>query len=57
MKKLKIGIVGTGGIARTHAQAYLRMDDVELVAPVELGQVVVADVCGTGISFVTTRSL
>ena len=33
------------------------LDDVELVAPVEEGTVVVEDVCGTGISFVTTRSL
>ena len=33
------------------------LDSVELVSPVKLGHVVVEDVCGTGISFITTRSL
>lgn len=30
-KKLRIGIVGTGGIAHSHMQSYLRMEDVEIV--------------------------
>jgi CxxC motif-containing protein len=33
------------------------LDKVELNAPVEEGAVVVKDICGTGIPFVTTRSL
>ena len=35
-RKLKIGIVGTGWIAETHVQNYLKMDDVEIVAAAEL---------------------
>lgn len=35
-KKLRIGIVGTGWIAETHVQNYLKMDDVEIVAAAEL---------------------
>ncbi len=31
-KKLKIGIIGTGGIARAHANAYLKLDYVDIVA-------------------------
>ena len=31
-KKLKIGIIGTGGIAHSHMQAYLRRNDIEIVA-------------------------
>ena len=31
-KKLKIGIIGTGGIAHPHVNAYLRRDDIEIVA-------------------------
>jgi predicted dehydrogenase len=31
-KKLRIGIIGTGGIARSHLNAYLRHPDVEVVA-------------------------
>src|SRR5690606_19656844 len=31
-KKIKIGIIGSGGIAQAHARAYMRMDDVEIVA-------------------------
>lgn len=30
--KLKIGIIGSGGIARAHARAYLEIPDVEIVA-------------------------
>src|SRR5687768_470802 len=31
-KDLKIGIIGSGGIARAHARAYLDMPDVQVVA-------------------------
>jgi predicted dehydrogenase len=30
--KIKIGIIGSGGIAGAHARAYLKMDDVEVIA-------------------------
>ena len=33
------------------------LDDIELTSPISLGCVVVEDICGTGIPFVTTRSL
>ena len=33
------------------------LDDVELTAPVTEGTVVVADICGTGIPWVTTRDM
>jgi len=33
------------------------IDDVRLTAPVKMGQVVIADVCGTGVDVVATRSL
>lgn len=33
------------------------LDQVELTAPVALGQVVIEDVCGTGISVVTARAM
>lgn len=33
------------------------LDGITLTAPVALGQVVAEDVCGTGVNFVTTRSL
>jgi len=32
MEKLRIGIIGTGGIANQHIQAYQRRDDIEIVA-------------------------
>ena len=35
-QKLKIGIIGTGGIAHAHMQAYLRRDDIEIVAGCDL---------------------
>ncbi|MBO7150713.1 MAG: Gfo/Idh/MocA family oxidoreductase [Clostridia bacterium] len=35
-KKLRVGIIGTGGIARAHAQKYLMMEDVELVAGADI---------------------
>ena len=31
-RKIRIGIIGTGGIAHSHMQSYLRMPDVEIVA-------------------------
>lgn len=33
------------------------LDDIELVSPVREGQIVVENVCGTSIPFVTTRDL
>ena len=36
MKKLRIGIIGTGGIAHSHAKAYLTMPDVEIVAGADI---------------------
>ncbi len=35
-KKLKIGIIGTGGIANAHIQNYIKMPDVEIVAGADL---------------------
>ena len=35
-KKLKVGIIGTGWIAESHADGYLKMDDVEIVALADL---------------------
>ena len=36
MKKLRIGIIGTGGIAHSHVKSYLNQPDVEIVAGVDL---------------------
>ena len=33
------------------------LDEVELLAPVEVGDIIVSDICGTGVPFVTTRSM
>ena len=35
-KKLRIGIIGTGGIAHAHARAYQNFDDVEVVAGADI---------------------
>ena len=35
-KKLKVAIIGTGWIAESHADGYLKMDDVEIVALADL---------------------
>ena len=35
-KKLRVGIIGTGGIAHAHMASYLKMPDVELVAAAEI---------------------
>ncbi|MCL2856260.1 MAG: DUF1667 domain-containing protein [Oscillospiraceae bacterium] len=42
---------------RLIGEAVRLLDSVNLTAPVMLGQVVIEDICGTGIPFVTTRSL
>lgn len=36
MKKLKIGIIGTGGIAHAHIKAYLNLPDVEIVGAADI---------------------
>jgi len=33
------------------------LDGVELAAPIKIGHIVIPDICGTGIPFITTRSL
>ena len=35
-RKLRIGIIGTGGIAHAHVQAYLPMEDAEIVAGADI---------------------
>lgn len=35
-KKLRVGIIGTGGIAKTHLKTYLEQPDVEIVAGADL---------------------
>lgn len=35
---LKVGLIGCGGIGRSHANAYSKMDDVELVAFIDFNQ-------------------
>ncbi len=35
-RRLRVGIIGTGGIANAHIQSYLRMPDVDLVAGADL---------------------
>ena len=47
------GAIPTGKIFEVMAA----LDQVELPAPVALGQVVIEDVCGTGISVVTARAM
>lgn len=36
MEKLRIGIIGTGGISNSHVRAYKQMDDVEIVAGADI---------------------
>ncbi|MCL1998377.1 MAG: DUF1667 domain-containing protein [Turicibacter sp.] len=38
-------------------KAMLLLDKISLAAPVEVGQIVVEDICGTGIPFVASRSM
>ncbi|MBR5448256.1 MAG: Gfo/Idh/MocA family oxidoreductase [Clostridia bacterium] len=35
-KKIKVGIIGTGGISNGHIRAYLKQDDVEIIAACDL---------------------
>ena len=35
-RKIKVGIIGTGWIAESHAESYLKMDDVDIVALADL---------------------
>ena len=35
-RKIEVGIIGTGWIAGNHAEEYLKMDDVEIVALADL---------------------
>ena len=35
-KKLRVGIIGTGGIAHAHANAYKQFEDVEIVAGADI---------------------
>ena len=35
-EKLRIGIIGCGGIAHSHMRAYQKMDDVEIVAGADI---------------------
>lgn len=36
MEKVKIGIIGTGGISNSHVRAYQQMEDVEIVAAADI---------------------
>ena len=36
MKKIRLGIIGTGGISNSHVRAYKQMDDVEIVAGADI---------------------
>ena len=38
-------------------EAMAQLDSVELTAPVALGQIIVENICGTGVSFISTRSM
>ena len=35
-KKLRVGFIGTGGIAHSHMRAYKQFDDIEVVAGADL---------------------
>ncbi len=39
------------------ADAMRLLNEVDLQAPVRVGEVVIADVCGTGVAFVATRNM
>jgi len=51
--------VKTSGAIPKHLifEAMRLLNSVDLTAPVDAGKVVVEDICGTGIQFITTRSL
>ncbi len=36
MEKIRIGIIGTGGISNAHVRAYKKMEDVEIVAGADI---------------------
>ena len=38
MKKLRIGIIGTGGISHSHMQGYKRLDNLEVVAACDINE-------------------
>lgn len=46
MKKLRVGVVGTGYLGKFHAEKYARMDDVELVGVVDIDKSQAEDVAG-----------
>jgi predicted dehydrogenase len=46
MKKLRVGVVGTGYLGRFHAEKYDRMDDVELVGVVDIDKSQAQEVAG-----------
>ena len=39
------------------ADAMRLLDDVDLQAPVRVGEVVIEDLCGTGVAFIATRNM
>jgi predicted dehydrogenase len=45
MKRLRVLILGTGGMARTHAEAYAAMADVDVVAGVDVQEAAVTAFC------------
>ena len=45
MKKLKIGMIGTGHIARTHLKAYEQIPNVEIVAACDIDPVALKETC------------
>ncbi|MEP1209826.1 MAG: Gfo/Idh/MocA family oxidoreductase [Rhizobiaceae bacterium] len=45
MTKVRILILGTGGMAKSHAEAYAAMDTVELVAGVDVNEQALQDFC------------
>ena len=47
-KKLRIGIIGTGGIAHAHARAYQNFDDVEVVAGADIIDIQLPGAGGVG---------
>lgn len=51
--------VKTDGVIPKHKifEAMALLDNVTLKAPITAGQIVKNDICGTGVNFVTTRSM
>jgi len=47
-KKLRVGIIGTGGIAKSHAMAYMNQPDVEIVAAADIVPGKAEDFCDLG---------